>query len=172
MVRASCFEVARASVESRKRFLDGSLCLAGHWPWSGCLGSSSWRQRSALLATFRRMWGGLSPPVHTGRALGVAFKQPVIILHVSFRAISTCPVTATSALYREHDVFGLIPHHLENRVRAGDVIQGIYINRQVHEVYIVRTPILQLPPCKICLIRRKMHSVRCEYIISLIQSSL
>ena len=29
-------------------------------------------------------------------------------------------------LYIEHDVFGLIPHHLEDRVHAGDVIQGIY----------------------------------------------
>ena len=29
VVRASCFEVVRASVESRKLFLDGSLCLAG-----------------------------------------------------------------------------------------------------------------------------------------------
>ena len=36
VVRASCFEVVRASVESRKLFLDGSLCLAGRWPWSGC----------------------------------------------------------------------------------------------------------------------------------------
>ena len=81
VVRASCFEVVSASVESRKLFLDGSLCLAGRWPWSGCLGSSSWRQRSALLATFRRMWGG------------------AIILHVSFRAISTCPV----CLERPHE---------------------------------------------------------------------
>ena len=48
VVRASCFEVLSASVESRKLFLDGSLCLAGRWPWSGCLGPSSWRQRSAL----------------------------------------------------------------------------------------------------------------------------
>ena len=61
VVRASCFEVVRASVESRKLFLDASLCLAGRWPWSGCLGSSSWRQRSALLATFRRMWRGAIP---------------------------------------------------------------------------------------------------------------
>ena len=61
VVRASCFEVVSASVESRKLFLDGSLCLAGRWPWSGCLGSSSWRQRCALLATFRRMWGGAIP---------------------------------------------------------------------------------------------------------------
>ena len=55
VVRASCFEMLSASVESRKLFLDGSLCLAGRWPWSGCLGLSSWRQRSVLLATFRRM---------------------------------------------------------------------------------------------------------------------
>ena len=26
------------------------------------------------------------------QGIGVAFKQPVIILHLSFRAISTCPV--------------------------------------------------------------------------------
>ena len=57
VVRASCFEVLSASVESRKLFLDGSLWLAGRWPWSGRLGSSSWRQRSALAAIIRRMWG-------------------------------------------------------------------------------------------------------------------
>ena len=92
VVRASCFEVVRASVESRKLFLDGRLCLAGLWPWGGCLGSSSWRQRSALLATFRRMWRGAIPASAYRQGIGVAFKQPVIILHVSFRAISTCPV--------------------------------------------------------------------------------
>ena len=42
---------------------------------------------------------GLSPPVHISRVLGVAFKQPVIILHVSFKAISTCPV----CLERPHE---------------------------------------------------------------------
>ena len=47
------------------------------------------------------------------------------------------------------------------------------LNRQVeYTMYIVRTPILLLPPCIFYLIRRKMHSVRCEYIISLVQSSL
>ena len=92
VVLASCFEVVRASVESRKLFLDGSMCLPGRWPWSGCLGSSSWRQRSALLATFRRMWGGALPASAYRQGIGVAFKQPVIILHVSFRAISTYPV--------------------------------------------------------------------------------
>ena len=96
MIPLSCFEMVRASVESRKLFLDGGLCLAGRWPWSGCIGSSSRRQRSALLATFRRMWGGAS--AHR-QGIGVAFKQPVIILHVSFRAISTCPI----CLERHHE---------------------------------------------------------------------
>ena len=54
--------------------------------------SSSWRQRSALLSTFRRMWGGAIPVSVYKQGIGVAFQQPVIILHVSFRAISTCPV--------------------------------------------------------------------------------
>ena len=81
VVRASCFEVVSASVESRKLFLDGSLCLTGRWPWSGCIGSSSWRHRSTLLATFRRMWGGAIPARAYRQGIGVAFKQPVIILH-------------------------------------------------------------------------------------------
>ena len=92
VVRASCFEVLSASVESKHLFLDGSLCLAGRWPWSGSLGSISLRQLSALLATFRRMWGGAIPASAYKQGIGIAFKQPVIILHVSFRAISTCPV--------------------------------------------------------------------------------
>ena len=99
VVRASCCEVVRAYVESRKLFLDGSMCLAGRWPWSGCLGSSYWRQRSALLATFRRMWGGAIPASAYRQGIGVAFKQPVIIIHVSFRSISTCPV----CLERHHE---------------------------------------------------------------------
>ena len=82
VVRASCFEVLSAFVESRKLFLDGSLCLAGRWPWSGCLGSSSWRQRSALAATSRRMWGGAIPASAYKQGIGVAFKQPVVILHI------------------------------------------------------------------------------------------
>ena len=92
VVRASCFEVLSASVESRKLFLDVSLCLAGRWPWSGCLGSSSLRQRSALAAIFRRMWGGAIHAISYKKGIGVTFKQPVIILHVSFRTMSTCPV--------------------------------------------------------------------------------
>ena len=49
----------------------------------------------------------------------------------------------------------------------------VCLNRQVeYKMYIVRTPILLLPPGICYLIRRKMHSVRCEYIINLIQSSL
>ena len=42
---------------------------------------------------------GLSPPVQISRVFGVAFKQPVIIIHVSFRAISTCQV----CLERPHE---------------------------------------------------------------------
>ena len=45
-----------------------------------------------LAATFRRMWGGAIPASAYKQGIGVAFKQPVIILHVSFRAMSTCPV--------------------------------------------------------------------------------
>ena len=90
--RASCFEVVSASVESIKLFVDGSLCLARRWPWSGCLASSSWRQRSALLANCRRMWGGAIPASAYNQGIGLSFKQPVISLHVPFIAISTCPV--------------------------------------------------------------------------------
>ena len=80
----------------------------------------------------------------------------------------------TLALYTEHNVFGLIPHHLEDRAHGGGVIQDIYwANMQVeYSGYIVRTPILLLPHCIFFLIRRKMPSVRCEYFINLIQSSL
>ena len=61
--------------------------------------SSSWRQRSALPATFRRMWGGAIPASAHTQGIGVAFKQPVIILHVSFRAMLTCPL----CLERPHE---------------------------------------------------------------------
>ena len=61
--------------------------------------SSSWRQLSALLATFRRMSGGAIPASANKQGIGVAFKQPVIMLHVSFRAISTCQV----CLERPHE---------------------------------------------------------------------
>ena len=63
-------------------------------------------------------------------------------------------------------------------MHAGDVIQGIYIYTLIgrysraYTSYIVRTPILLLPPCIFYLIRQKMHSVRCEYFISMIQASL
>ena len=77
VVRASCFEVLSASVESRKLFLDGSMCLAGRWPLSRCIGSSSWRQRSALPATFRRMWGGAIPASAYKQGIGVAFKAKI-----------------------------------------------------------------------------------------------
>ena len=92
VVRASCFEVVSASVGSIKLFMGRSLCLAGRWSWSVYLGSSSGRQRSALLATLRRMWGEAIPRSAYKQGIEPAFKQPVIILRESFRAISTCPV--------------------------------------------------------------------------------
>ena len=52
-----------------------------------------------LAATFRRMWGGAIPSSAYKQGIGVAFKHPVIILHVSFRAMSTCPV----CLERPHE---------------------------------------------------------------------
>ena len=96
VLRASCFEVVSPSAESIKLFLDGSRCLARRWPCSGCLGSSSWRQISGLLATFRRMWGGAIPASAYRQGIGIAFKQPVIILRVSFRVILTCLVCRTA----------------------------------------------------------------------------
>ena len=39
-------------------------------------GSSSWRQRSVLLATFRRMWGGAISIYAYQLGIGVALKQP------------------------------------------------------------------------------------------------
>ena len=82
-------------------WMEACAQLAGRWPWSGCLGSSYWRQRSALLATFRRMWGGAIPASAYKQGIGVAFKQPVIILHVSFRTIPTRPVCL--CLERPHE---------------------------------------------------------------------
>ena len=70
VVWASCFEVL---IASRKLFLEGSLCLAGCWPWSGCLGTSS-----CVAGIFRRMWGGGYPASACKHGIGVAFKQPVI----------------------------------------------------------------------------------------------
>ena len=116
VVRASCFEVLSASVESRKLFLDVSLCLAGRWPWSGCLGSSSWRQRSALAATFRHMWGGAIPASAYKQGIGVAFKQPVIILHVSFRAMSTCPVAVCLERPHEEQAYSAVEKQSANAV--------------------------------------------------------
>ena len=60
--------------------IDSSQCLAQLTP-----------ARSALASTFRRMWRGAIPARAYKQGIGVAFKQPVIILHVSFRAMSTCP---------------------------------------------------------------------------------
>ena len=64
VVRA-CFEVLHAFVESRKLFLDGSLCLAGHGVdvWGQPLGGSD----LSYWQSFCVCGEGLSPPVHTSR---------------------------------------------------------------------------------------------------------
>ena len=67
-------------------------CLAGRWPWSVYIGSSSGRQRSPLLATLRRMWEEDIPGSAYKQGIEPAFKQPVIILRESFRALLTCTV--------------------------------------------------------------------------------
>ena len=56
---------------SRVIFLEAAICVAGN------------------LSAYVMM----GYPRRTSRVVGVAFKQPVIILHVSFRAISTCPAS-------------------------------------------------------------------------------
>ena len=53
----------------------------------------------SLLATFRRMSGEAIPASAYKQGIGVTFKQPVIIIHVTFRAISTYPV----CLERPHE---------------------------------------------------------------------
>ena len=91
VVRASCIEVLMS--QESCFWIEACMCLAGRWPWCGCLWSASWKQRSALLLlTFLRMWGGAIPACTYKQGIGVAFKQPVIILHASFIAISTCLV--------------------------------------------------------------------------------
>ena len=55
VVRASCFEVVSASVESIMLFWMEACA------WQGVghgLGTSIWMQRSASLTAFRRVWGG------------------------------------------------------------------------------------------------------------------
>ena len=65
-----------------------------------------WVSRVIFLEAAICIGGNLSVYVGRGyprsaykQGIGVAFKQPVIILHVSFRAMSTCPV----CLERPHE---------------------------------------------------------------------
>ena len=65
-----------------------------------------WVSRVIFLEAAISVGGNLSAYVGRGypssaykQGIGVAFKQPVIILHVSFRAMSTCPV----CLERPHE---------------------------------------------------------------------
>ena len=94
VARSSCFGIVSVYVESIKLFLDGSLYLAGRWPWSGCLVSSSWRQRSALLSTFRRMWGGAIPASAYKQGIGVAFKGALYIIQIICRRYTFCSYPA------------------------------------------------------------------------------
>ena len=65
---------------------------------------------------------GLSPPVHTRRVLGVAFKQPLIILHVPFRAMSTCPVCLERA--HEEQAFSAVETQSSNEVEVVRTVVG------------------------------------------------
>ena len=89
VVRASCFEVLSASVESRKLFLDGSLCL-------GTALAMEWVSRVIFLEPVICVAGNISAYVGGGaiparaykQGIGVAFKQPVIIIHLRQRHTS------------------------------------------------------------------------------------
>ena len=63
---------------SRVIFLEAAICVGG---------------------TLSAYVGAAIPARAYKQGIGVAFKQPVIILHVSFRAMSTCPV----CLERPHE---------------------------------------------------------------------
>ena len=63
---------------SRIIFLEAAICVSGNLSAYG---------------------GGAIPTSAYKHGIGVAFKKPVIIRHVSFRAISTCPV----CLERPHE---------------------------------------------------------------------
>ena len=63
----------------------------------GYIGSSSWRQLSALPPTFRRMWGGAIPASAYKQDIGVAFKQLVIIIHGIIESDVNIPSTFGTA---------------------------------------------------------------------------
>ena len=107
VVRASCFEVLSASVESRKLFLDVSLWqgvghgvgVSGH-----LLGGSDlrWRQPYGVYGE------GLSPPVHTSRVINewmiflkcyFMFSLPVMI-HFHFRFHQVLLHSTSFVVYR------------------------------------------------------------------------
>ena len=71
---------------SRVIFLEAAICVGGRQPFGVCGGG-----------------GAISASAYK-QGIGVAFKQLVIILHVSFRAMSTCPV----CLERPHEEQALI----------------------------------------------------------------
>ena len=62
--------------------------------WQGVghgVGVSGHLLGGSLLATFRRMWGGAIPASAYRQGIGVDFKQPVIILHVSSERYQHAP---------------------------------------------------------------------------------
>ena len=63
---------------SRVIFLEAAICVGGNL--------SAYMGRGYPASAYKQ-------------GIGIAFKQPVIILHVSFRAMSTCPV----CLERPHE---------------------------------------------------------------------
>ena len=68
VVRTSCFEVLSACVESRKLFLDESLCMAGGHEvdvWPQFIGDSDLHYWQPFCVCGKRL-----PPVHTSRELG------------------------------------------------------------------------------------------------------
>ena len=75
------------------------------------------------------MWGRDIPASAYKQGIGVAFKQPVIILHVSlwFRAISTCPV----CLERPHEEQA---NSAVEKQRANAVV------RTVADIYMLQNP--------------------------------
>ena len=81
VVRASCFEMFSVCVESRKLFLDGSLCLAGRWPWSGCMGVNFLEAAICVAGNLFAYVGRGYPAGAYKQSIGVAFKT-VIILYV------------------------------------------------------------------------------------------
>ena len=94
-------------------FLETAICVAGN------------------LSVY--IWGGAIPASAYKQGIGVVFTQPVIILHVSFRTISTYPV----CLERSHEEIEYNNSLLQNtsmRVKINDVMRGLRINQPIAKI--------------------------------------